>query len=279
MQHRLEKALNTAVLRLLRPLVRVLLRNGVPFGAFSDLAKAVYVDIAARDFPIAGRKQSISRVSVLTGLSRKEVLRVQRLGTPEDHTIADRYNRAARTISGWVRDRDFADVTGAPSALPIDGATASFSALVKRYGGDVPMRAVLDELLRVGALERLEDGRVHLLTRAYVPGTGEEEKLDILGRDVAELISTIDHNLREDRPYPLFQRKASYDNLPQETLPDLRALIARRGQELLEELDDWMAAHDRDLNPSVAGTGRKRASIGVYYFEGDVSLENPHETD
>lgn len=267
----LNKALTAAVLRMLRPLVRILLRNGVSYGAFADLAKWVFVDVADKEFAIPGRKQSVSRVSVITGLSRKEVGRVQAIATPDDAAAEERYNRAARVLAGWLRDGRFREKTGEPAPLPFEGAAVSFSDLVKEHSGDVPARAILDELLRVGAVEKRDDGRIALRARAYVPTTGEADKLHILGTDVAQLIATIDHNLQQGTDAPRFQRKVAYDNLPAEALPGFRALSADKAQRLLEELDRWLGEHDRDANPSVQGTGRKRAGIGIYYFEDDVS--------
>ncbi|ROR35011.1 DUF6502 family protein [Inmirania thermothiophila] len=271
MSNDVREAISDAVLRLLRPLVRILLRNGVSFKEFAELAKWVFVDVAAKEFGIPGRKQTNSRISVITGLTRKEVLRIQRLPGPRSDETEKRYNRAARVIAGWVRDHRFADETGRPAVLPFDGEGASFSALVRRYSGDIPPRAILDELVRVGAVERTADGAVRLLTKAYVPRTGEVDKLGILGTDVALLIATIDHNLRHEPPATRFQRKVLYDNLPAEVLPKLRALVEERGQGVLEELDQWLAAHDRDVNPHAEGTGRKVAGVGIYYFEEDYA--------
>ena len=151
MYSKLHQVLNAAVLRILRPLVRILLQHGIPFGVFADIAKRVYVEVADSEFPIPGRKQTKSRVSVLTGLSRKEVLRVKRLPSLDDANAAARYHRAARTISGWLRDKDFTDRKGQPAVLPLDSGKSSFTELVKRYSGDIPARAVLDEMERVGA--------------------------------------------------------------------------------------------------------------------------------
>ena len=265
------EALAGAVLRLLRPLVRILLRYGVPYGAFADAAKKVYVDVATEEFQIPGRKQSVSRVSVLTGLSRKEVSRVAALPDPDDAAASQRYNRAARVISGWVRDPDFSSGEGQPRDLVFEGEAGAFSELVKKYSGDVPARAIIDELVRVGAVERLDDSRLRLQARAYVPQAGEADKLVILGVDVADLIACIDHNLQSQPEHAFFQRKVSYDNLPDEVTPELRTLAAQRAQQLLEELDTWMAARDRDTNPKVGGDGRKRASVGIYYYEDDYS--------
>jgi len=261
------KPLSAAVLRLFRPLVRVLLRNGVSYRTFADFAKWVYVDVATKEFEIEGRKQSTSRVSVITGLSRKEVKRVRELPRPDDTASVERYNRAARVIAAWRRESNFQDAEGNAAPLLLEGTGATFSELVKRFSGDVPVRAILDELIRIGAVERLEDGRVGLLVRAYVPESSEADKLHILGTDVGYLISTIDHNLQADPMGPLFQRKVAYDNLPDEALPEFRELSAKRAQALLEKLDRWLAQRDRDVTPTVRGTGRNRAGLGIYYFE------------
>ena len=267
------EALSAAVLKLLRPLIRVLLRNGVPYGVFADLAKRTYVDTALNDFGVPGRKQTVSRASVITGLSRKEIARLQKINYPDVAEAAERYNRAARVVSGWVRDPRFNDAKGRPRPLPVDGDGPTFSDLVKHFSGDVPVRAILDELLRVGVVEKQSNGELHLLERAYVPRTGEVDKLGILGTDVAGLISTIDHNLRSVTEEAFFQRKVFYDNLPDEVIPELLALTNEHAQALLERLDAWMSAHDRDSNPEVAGSGRRRAGIGVYYFEDEAFTE------
>ena len=267
-----QKLLSAAVLRLLRPLVRILLRNGVSYSTFSDFVKWVYVDVANKEFGIEGRKQSTSRVSVITGLSRKEVVRVRQLARPDDRASTEKYNRAARVIAAWRRDRNFLDAEGKPAALPMAGPDVSFSELVKRFSGDVPVRATLDELIRVGAVERLEDGRVSLLTRTYIPQSSDADKLHILGTDVAHLISTFDHNLKSDPIDPFFQRKVAYDNLPDEVLSKFRKHSAKRAQTLLESLDRWLAQHDRDVTPTVKGTGRNNAGIGIYYFEEPYSI-------
>ena len=266
------KPLFAAILRLLRPLVRILLRNGVSYSTFADFVKWVYVDVASKEFDIKGRKQSTSRVSVITGLSRKEVMRVRKLSRPDDRESSEKYNRAARVIAAWRRDQNFLDAEGRPAPLPMSGPGGSFSELVKRFSGDIPVRATLDELIRVGAVKRLEDGRISLLTRTYIAESSDADKLHIMGTDVAHLISTINHNLKSDSKGPFFQRKVAYDNLPDEVLPLFRKHSAKKAQSLLESLDHWLAQHDRDVTPTVKGTGRNNAGIGIYYFEEPYSI-------
>lgn len=258
--------LHSALVRILRPLIRILLRNGISYGTFADFAKWLFVDVAEREFGITGRKQSISRVSVITGLTRKEVMRIRRLPQPDDRESAEKYNRASRVIAGWRGDPEFLDAKGNPAVLAVTGEARSFSELVRRFSGDMPFRAVLDELLRVGTVELDEAGHVRLRSRAYLPAKDDGMKIHILGTDVNSLITTIDHNLQADQQ-PLFQRKVKYDNLPEEILPQFRVMSAESGQSLLEKLDRWLSRHDRDVNPSVKGTGRYSAGLGIYYFE------------
>ena len=269
MNDELRKTLSAAILKLLRPLVRLLLRNGLTYGDFADLSKWVFMDVAAREFSIPGRKQSISRVSVITGLTRKEVSRLQKIKTPDDSAIAHQYNRAARVISGWLRDKNFHDKNGQPADLHLDTGKHNFTDLVKKHSGDIPPRAILDELLRVGTVATDEDGKIHLLSDGFIPRTGEKDKLHILGTDVQFLLSTIDYNLQRVSQTPRFQRKVAYDNLPAEALPAFRELSAEKAQGLLIELDRYLSKQDRDLNPEVKGTGRKEAGLGIYYFEQD----------
>jgi hypothetical protein len=261
-----DQVLRRSVLGVLRALVRVLMRHGVPLPAFVELAKRAYVDVALRDFAIPGRKPSISRAAVLTGMTRKDVQRLVDEEAGGDGQVRTPDNRAARVVAGWVRDADFQTPDGRPAVLSVDGPEPSFAALVKRFGGDVPTRAVLDELMQVGNVERDADGRLALLTRVYLPRASDAAKLGILGSDVAALIATIDHNLQSPET-PRFQRKVAYDNLPVEAVEAFRELSARHSQELIDLLGDWLARHDRDTNPEVRGSGRVRAGVGVFFFE------------
>jgi hypothetical protein len=263
------QALRGALEQLLRPLCRLLLRHSVSFSAFADIAKRVYVDVALKDFSLPGKKPTTSRVAVLSGLTRKEVHRLLAEPVVDGVEGFERYNRATRVLTGWGRDAEFSARRGRPRPLELDGE-ASFAVLVKRYSGDMPARAVLDELVRVGAVERREDGRLQLVTHGYVPQHSATDKLGILGRDVADLIETIDHNLQHGASDPRFQRKVMYAAIPAAALPAFRKLSSVQAQALLEKLDRWLAEHDAaqeegaapDIEPGLA-----RVGLGIYYFE------------
>jgi Family of unknown function (DUF6502) len=272
----LNRVVSQAIARLLRPLFRVLVRQNISFSAFEAMAKRVYVDVAISDFGIPGKKPSISRASILSGLTRKEVQRL--LSEPAKAGAVDggeRYNRAARVLTAWTRDPEFLDARGEPKPLDAQEGPASFAALVRRHSGDMPARAVLDELLRVGAVRRRDDGRLELLVHAYVPQRSAVDKIEILGTDVADLIGTIDHNIEHGDRDPRFQRKVMYRSMPLAALPEFRKLSGTQAQALLERLDKWLAARDQPNPPEQPDLPRARVGMGIFYFEQELE---PHAT-
>jgi hypothetical protein len=273
----INEILHGAITRILLPLARILLRHNISFLTFSDLAKQVFIEVAEKEFPPPGRKQSVSRIAMLTGLSRKEVLRVKRVPHPADGEAVEQLERSTRVINGWVRDRRFQDDRGTPLALDFDVQEPSFSSLVRLHSGDIPPRAVLDELLRVGLVELTLDGRVRLISTVYVPRTGIREKLIILGVETADLLNTLDHNIHLEDGDQYFQRKVCYYLFPARHLPELKKLASQKSQALLEELNTWMAEHD-DADQNVHEAVR-RAGISLYYFEGPAEEDNHEHPD
>ena len=284
----LHLAVNSALMLLLRPLVRLLLRYQVPFSVFEELAKHAYVEAAMQDFALPGKKPTISRASILTGLTRKDVQRLVAEPDPARAASQEGYNRAARVVTGWARDPQFLDPQARPAALDPQAGQASFAELVRRYSGDMPARAVLDELLRVGAVRWRDDQRLELVAKAYVPQGGEAEKLTILGTDVADLITTIDHNLQHGSHDPRFQRKVMYREVPAQLCPTFRELSGRQAQALLERMDAWLNTQLDDLPDPLVGAGHpakpgpgdashRRLGLGIYYFEAPMSSEPQKE--
>ncbi|MEM7257142.1 MAG: DUF6502 family protein [Pseudomonadota bacterium] len=267
-------ALDTAIRRLLRPLIRLLLRNGMAYADFTSLLRREFVEVAAEDFTLPGRKQSVSRVSVITGINRKEVKRI--LDNPDELASAEN-NRAARVISGWMRDDEFTDSNDAPRPLSWGVAESSyrFENLVKKHSGDMPARSVLDELVRVGAVT-LDEDTVTLTATGYIPAASNEELLHLSGVAIADLINTIDYNLDSVNPQTRLQLSVAYDNVSQQGVELFRNLSKEKSIELLNYLDSFLVTQDRSANPSIEGEGRFRTGLGLYYFEESV---DPADTD
>lgn len=261
-----QRLIAESLVNMMRPLIRILLRNGVTYKALTEIIKSVYVEIAGSDFGIPGRKQTDSRISVITGLSRKEVKRVKTLGAVEHGENLARYNRAARVISGWTQDDDFHDKRGEPLDLPLDDSDFSFAELVRRYSGDAPPRAVLDELEQVGAVKRIKDDNLKLITRAFIPPTDSPDRLGMFGVMAADLMTTLNHNLVDESGDPYMQRIVFNEHIRADEADDFHDLARRQGQKYLEKLDQWLSKHQ------VKGKSKKKADlhrvgIGLYYFD------------
>lgn len=263
MKNSSQQALTAAVLRILRPLVAVLLRHGMAYGTFAELARKVYVDKGFSQMEAAGKRPTVSGVSALTGLTRKETKRLRELDWDDDAGTAQRYNRAIRVLSGWTGNANYLDADGEPAVLPLEGGQGSFASLVREYSGDIPAKAMLKVLEASDTVAHVEGG-VRLLARAYVPAATPLEKLNILGTDVAELIATIGHNLEAPDDDLYFQRKVSNVLVPPEAMAEFRAVSNRKSQELLEEYHRWLSDHE--IEPGAEGdTEPGYVAVGIYF--------------
>lgn len=261
------QAIHSAILKILRPLVLLCIKNRVSYGTIASLLKWLYYDVAKKDFIIEGRKQTNSRISVLTGFSRKQVKRLSELGPPESNHLTDQYNRIVQVISGWLTDKDYVNDRGKPLSILLSGQGATFDELVKRYSGDMPTRAVLDELMRTESVKWIRGNRLKLIKDTYLPQKNDAVMFSILGKDVGSLIATIGHNIDPDTGEPFFQRNVTYNNVPEKFLRNIRKSTGKRSNKLLNSLDKYLSSRDRDVNSKVKGDGRFEVGVGIYYFE------------
>jgi hypothetical protein len=278
---RARRELIRAAKSILRPLVRQLIARGVTFPAFARLAKEVYIDVATKHFALPFKRQTDSRVALVTGITRKEIGQVRRGKEPAGDPVALGLGLATRVIGRWTSDDHYLDSNGRPRTLTYDDPSfgATFVDLVANLGGDIPPRAVLDELIRVGAVSLSTRGDVRLQQQAYVPAEGTEEKLAILGRDVAELIAAIGHNIEHPGRDAFLQRKVFYDNVGAEALPELRPRVLAAGQDFLQAMNRMLAEYDRDRTPAAPGGSRTRAVVGLYYLEEKIETTEGAEDE
>ncbi|MFK7995826.1 MAG: DUF6502 family protein [Granulosicoccus sp.] len=247
---------------LLRPLVRILLRHGIACDDFVDVVRRTFVIVADQEFPPEGRKQSLTNIALVTGIHRHEVKKLMQSaeqGTPSP----PQHHRAARVINGWLTDPDLSE-DGIAKTLDIG---TEFKLLVSKYSGDITPRPILDELLRVGAVEKPTNDTVTLLVPAYIPRHSDDDLIRIFGDSVADLISTLDFNLKSEPDVRRLQLSVVHDNLPDEVLSNLELVSRDKSLVFLKDINQFFETQDRDANPNVKGSGRNRAGIGLYYFQ------------
>ena len=267
MKEEIKKVLAQAVIRILKPIIRVLIRNEISHGEFAEYAKQAYIDVAYEHFSIPNRKTTYSRVAILTGLNRKEVVRLNQQDASDIQPRKGTTNRAMRVVSGWLQNADFRDKSGKPLELPIKG-DVSFNTLALRYSGDITARAVLDELVRVGVVKSSATKQtVTLISDGYIPQQGEPEQVDILSVCVSDLLETAVHNLESDDAY--YQRQLIHRDIPENLAEDFKRYSQKKSTTLLNDLNQWISKRVEG-NIDDNDSSIKRMGIGIYYFQEDT---------
>jgi len=259
----------------LKPVARWLLRSGVTWKEFAELSRDAFVDTAFEEFGIRGRPTNVSRVALLTGLSRRDVRRVREQGTAGCGASAEEsLNHASRVLSGWHLDPDFLDAAGRPRVLPAAQGQVSFEVLLRRYAGDIPATALVKELVKSGSIERLESGAYRVLRRYYMPRQMDAQAVERAGSVLADIATTVEHNLsRGLRDQSRFEGRAQSRHVDPRNLPAFRAFVEREAQGLLERVDDWLASHE--AGPTTEAGARVRLGVGVYAIQDETTGDTP----
>jgi hypothetical protein len=270
MEDKQRKGLISAYRKVMEPLVRILLKNGVSYGEFAEVLKNVFVEVAERDVSMPGRRPSQARIAILTGLTRKEVAKQKATLERGDLAETSNLNRLTRVLEAWHTDPEYTGAYGLPIELSFDrgGEKPSFCSLIRKHSGDMAPRAMLDELLRINAVEMLKSGQLRVLMRAYIPQSLHPDALERLGTVVNNFVSTYEHNMENNAVGETrFERVVYADNgLSAELMPAFDRLIREKGQQLLVELDNWLnAEHPNENNNESSGTPIN-TGVGIYHF-------------
>ncbi len=266
--------LRRALSLMLKPLVRLLIAQGVTHAEFSDTAKEVYVETALRHFETEGRLNK-SRVAILTGLTRKEVKNVI------DRSISAKqkertFSRPARVLTGWYADPVYQGPYGIPMELPYESAGEdgpSFVKLVKQYSGDMAPRQMLNQLIESGAVVEVEGGRYKAIRRIFLHSKLSPDLIRRLGSVGYRVFSTAAKNIdRETDKEGHFDRMVfADDGCTEQVIEQFDEYIRTRGQAFLEELDVWFSSR-RDLNKPTTVPRKETGLYMVHYVEDEDDL-------
>jgi len=262
-------ALVSSLRRLLYPLARLLLAKGVTYPAMIDLLKSVFVDVADKEFRLADKEQTDSRISLISGVHRKDVKRLRHESRAIEATPTA-VSLGAQLVAHWISTPRYLDESGRPVPLPrleSEGGEVSFEALVKSVSTDIRSRAVLDEWLRLGVATLDDEDRVCLRTEAFVPNEGFDEKAFYFGQNISDHIAAGVHNLLEGDP-PFLDRSVYYDELSQEAADELNGLARELGMQALQTLNR-RAIELQNSGIKITDTSQ-RINFGVYFFNTEV---------
>ncbi|WP_063913036.1 DUF6502 family protein [Pseudomonas sp. p21] len=256
----------SALRRVMRPLVRLMLRKGVTYTMFADLLKEVFVDVAHREFRLDGTVPTDSRISLLTGVHRKDVRRLRSEGGTSLAALPENITLGAQLVNMWTTGKPFCSEPG--QALPLPrlasvGGDCSFDALVAKISTDIRGRVVLDEWLRLGIVRLDEQDCVHLEAQAFVPQKGFDEKAAYFGHNLHDHACAAVHNLTGEGQ-PFFERSVHYDALSPASVDHLREAVDKDGMQTLLAFSRLASGlEDADV-PSAEQ--RQRITVGLYFY-------------
>lgn len=267
MTERLKTSLVNACRALLRPIALVLLRGGITWKEFAEMSKSVFVSVATDEFGIRGRPTNVSRVSILTGISRKEVKRQRDLLAQGGEPVSTKTTDATRLLSGWHQDRNYIDDDGTPLPLPLNGPAPSFESLFALYGGDTPMQTLLRELKNAASVGDNGDALI-ALRRFHMPAAMDEANVRFFGSNLFDHANTLSNNLAGNGRRKRFEGFAVDTEIDPGAVDAFHEFLDVRGQQFLEEIDDWLAAHRNDSSDE--NSSPVRLGLGAYAIEGPL---------
>jgi hypothetical protein len=268
-----QTTVTNAIGHILRPLVRILLSRGISFQTFTELAKKAYITVADEDFKLTSKPQTDSRISLLTGINRREVTRIRNEPVAEIN-LAQHSSMSAQLITVWCGQAEYLDANGKPvplPRLPVDGEEKSFEQMVQSISKDFRPRVVLDEWLRQGIVTIDDEDKVHLKQDAFVLPQDFEEKLFYFGQNIHDHLAATAHNLSGSN-VPFLERCVFYDNLSPESCNELAEYSRTVGMVVLHAFNKRaMELQTRDQGLQHTGY---RTNFGIYNFS---ELENPND--
>lgn len=268
MEISLSTSVDLACRQLLQPVAALMLKCGLTWKQFSDLSKSVFVDVATREFGIRGRPTNVSRVSILTGISRKEVRHQRELLQSAAPPRSGKTHDATRLLSGWFQDPAYLDGRGAPMALVERGEAPSFETLFHRYGGDTPFQTLMKELKVAGTIAVDEKGRLVAKSRYHMPVPMSEGNIRFFGSNLFDHAKTLERNITGNAQQRKFEGFAVDDRLSPDAAKEFHKFLNERGQKFLEEVDLWLNSHRVAENNSESIP--IRLGVGIYAIDGPL---------
>lgn len=259
------RSLPAAVRRLLRPLVKLLLHHSVQYPALTNLLKQTYVEMATA-MPVEGKAQTDSRVSLLTGIHRLDVKRLRSEISNGDEGPPMSVSLGAQIVARWIANVEYLDNKGRP--LPLHrlasaGGLMSFESLVRSVNKDIRPRVVLDEWLRLGVAQIDNLDRVCLVTDAFVPHDGLDEKLFYLGKNVHDHLDACVHNLTQPNDPSLLERSVYYDHLSKDSTLILSAYARQLSSQVMQAFSQ--KAMELQARDQLDAAAHHQVAYGQYF--------------
>jgi hypothetical protein len=260
----------TALRRIVEPLVDLMFDTGITVQEFSRLVREIAVRSAAARIARESGRNSNSRVAIVTGLARAEVARILEAKEPSI-SLGGGQHPARRVLAAWHDNQRFLAANGDPAVLPIFGRRKSFEQLVSAHSGGIPVRAMLDQLTQISAIEILSGQRVKVKSRVPIFRGMTCSAIANMGERAGDLLGTLKHNLRTAST-PLFETTAFIGDVDIEVVPLVRRQIAEQGSAFIDGATTLLSrSRSKPRRSSAKGIPQCRVGVTVYYFQDETA--------
>lgn len=259
---------------LLVPIARLCVRRGLSIQDVIDAAKSAFVLAAQEELAAADEKPSVSRLSAITGLQRKDIS--QRLNIEETKPGALPSGLTGRVVHTWLSEQPYCSKSMKPRKLPLDGPK-SFYALVRRISTDVHPAAVLKELHRLEMVTADDDGSLTLGVTAFIPSRSVHEAERLLALDLNDLTSAVEGNMSAQGAMPNLHARTEFDFVDPAAIAKLRSWMFARAKKLHGEARQEFAKYDKDCTPTLKFTGRARIAFSTFSFSEQDSFASDYQ--
>jgi Family of unknown function (DUF6502) len=249
----------------LRPIIRLLIRSGIRCDEFSELARGVYIESAIRDGIDDGATPTRERIVLATGVARQQVdyyIENEAVLPMAQPTLA---RVAVEVLQKWYKDQRFLGADGTPSELKFESSSGQcLSGLIKEIDSTVGPGMVLSELLRAGAIACSDESHFRPLSRSLIPPETHMYRIECFGAALGRLAETLEYNFNPaNADKKRLERFVAVDKgLPWRVVPDFESYARGRADQLLKDLDDWLAPY----SDSVTSGFGSRVGTGVHVF-------------
>jgi len=260
---------------LLQPLVKALIAQGVTAPVFYRLVKQAYVDVAEQDLKDNENAATDSRISVVTGVHRRDVKAMRDQDQTENAALRAKVSTLSSVLGTWLASPNFTDPQGLPKTLPRFGPDGStFETLVQSVSRDIRPRTVLDELARQNLVELHDDDTVELLTDGFLGPADVNQRIHFFSKNVGDHLAAAVENLLADTP-PFVERAVFYNRLKSSSVDEIETQARELGNELLLTLNK--DANIRQSEDKDAEDGTERFRFGIFFYREDEGSPDPDQ--
>jgi hypothetical protein len=257
--------------KLMKPVLRLLLRAGLRFQELLEVLKIALVELASEEINQVSSKVNSSRISVLSGLHRKDSTRILKNREVKEVT---RGGVIAKILARWEADSRFTTKHGAPRTLSFGPPESEFSALVRAESSDFNPGTVLFELERMEVVQRTARG-LKLIEGVFTNVEDASEGWEMLAHDSELLIQSVVQNLSEPQKLRNLHARTEYDNVFLDAVPEIRRWLADEGKAFHKRVREFLSDRDKDL-----ASNQKERPSGVRVSFGSFSaIQLPQSSD